>query len=45
MQRNLDTACEKVVKRKNINLAALEAEWNKRAAQRKAIPDLPPEAY
>jgi hypothetical protein len=45
MQRNLDTACEKVIKRKNINLAALEAEWTKRAEMRKSATDLPPEAY
>jgi len=45
MQRNLDTACDNVIKRKNIDLAGLEKEWEKRKELRKAIPDLPPEAY
>jgi len=45
MDRNLQTACENVIRRKNLDLKPLEVEWNKRAAARKHVPDLPPEAY
>lgn len=45
MDRNLDTACETVIRRKHLDLKPLEEAWNKRAAERKNIPDLPPEAY
>jgi raffinose/stachyose/melibiose transport system substrate-binding protein len=42
MQRNLDWACEKVAKRKNLDFQALQTEWDKRAEMRKSIRDLPP---
>ncbi len=45
MQRNLDSACEKIVTRKNVDLTPLAKEWDKRALLRKQIKDLPPEAY
>jgi len=45
MDRNLTTACDNVIRRKNLNLEPLQKEWDKRLAQRKATPDLPPEAY
>jgi hypothetical protein len=45
MQRTLDTACEKVIQRKELDLRSLQAEWDKRREMRKGIKDLPAKAY
>ena len=44
MERNLDTACENVIRRKELDLKPLQAEWDKRVAMRKGVKDLPAKA-
>jgi raffinose/stachyose/melibiose transport system substrate-binding protein len=45
MQRDLDTACERITRRKDLDFKGFEQKWRERAAERKKTPGLPPSAY